>query len=559
MHCLIFLEEEEFKKLCNSNIVPAPPTWNIPFFIKHLEDYPNEQEKIEIIQHLNGYSFDVEGDLNTVKTVYRPLTKSAKEESLQCDQYFIDEMKARRITAVTDQVNSGQLEEPKIYIPFSVIDTTKKRTVFNFSASINDISLNSLVPDNKATVELITLQTVASKILEVGNNCYIGKEDLRSAFRQSKTRPEEALKYAYWWRDEILVDWFMPWGTRNAARKCHLVSKAIVHIVNKFLPIELNGRILCYIDDFMFFGNGEKECKYLMDKFEEICEIGKVDVKFEKREEPSQNQVVLGKEFFCPILWVQNNPKKLIKYKHKLNELIKVDIMTQSDLQSIEGSLTNIAPFAWPLKCLLRRFRSAIPYCDNKYTLVYISKKLKDEAKLWLQFIDNLNGISINELLPEFYPEFNFKVEGDAGNKGCGAFCEPYWLYTPFHEYEVKKDSQNNIAHREMFWVVAACNAWGGLWTHSTVLFTTDNAIVYYALVKKDTANEFLMEMVKRICLLAVKFKFRFYVQWVKRNFNQIADALSNLDVDLFKKLCDEYSREYTEFPMIFQRPYGKF
>ena len=111
-----------------------------------------------------------------------------------------------------------------------------------------------------------------------------------------------------------------------------------------------------------------------MNKFEEICKEIWVEIKFEKREEPSQSQIVLGKEFFCPILWVQNNPIKLDKYKNKLKKLIKVDLMTQSDLQSIEGSLANIAPFAWPLKCLLRRFRSAIPYTQNKSALIYISK-----------------------------------------------------------------------------------------------------------------------------------------------------------------------------------------
>ena len=538
---------------------PAPSKFNVDTFIFHLQGYPNEKERQEIVQHLHGYIFDIQGDISTVKTSYRPLTPSALKYADQNDIYFIEEMELGRITAITEQVKNGTIKEPKIYVPFSVIDYPKFRSVFDFSHSINGISLNSLVPDDRASVELITIRQVATVILYVGPECVIGKKDLKSAFRQSIKHLSQVFLSAYFWRDEILVDWYMPWGTRNAARKCHLISKAIVYITERFLPVELHGLILCYIDDFMFFGKGKKQCLFLMKVFQGVCDMLGVIVKHEKTVWPCNQAKVLGKDFYCPILWVKNNEEKLNKYKHKLLELLKVSLITQTDMRSIEGCLTNVAPFAWPLKCLLRRFRDVIPYTDNKDALIFVTEEIKDEARMWLQFIDNLNGISINELMPNFRPRIDHTVECDSGNKGCGAYNEPYWLCTPFHEFEIKSGDENNIAQRELFGVVCAFSAWAGLWYNKNILIQTDNATVFWVMVKKDSKNKLLMDMIRMLCLMAVENKFRFFVNWVKRDFNTLADALSNLDVDLFKKLCTQQGRAYTEFPMLFQRPFGQF
>ena len=65
--------------------------------------------------------------------------------------------------------------------------------------------------------------------------------------------------------------------------------------------------------------------------------------------------------------------------------------------------------------------------------------------------------------------------------------------------------------------------------------------------------------MVRDICLKAVKYKFRFWVKWIPREYNEIADALSKLDLVKFQTLCTQNNLEFTQFPMLFQRPFGSF
>ena len=468
-------------------------------------------------------------------------------------------MQLGRIISITEKVRNGEIPEPIVWIPFTVIDNGKRRCVFNFTHSLNGISVNSLVPDNAATFHLVTIVDIAMKVLAIGPSCHLGKQDLRSAFRQSIKHESQVYQIAYFWRDEILADWYMPWGTRNAARKCHLVSKGIVHVTEKFLPPELHGRILCYIDDFMFFGKDKAECNYLMDIFETVCLMLGYQIKLEKKESGNSNAIMLGREINCPSLWIKAQDKKIDKYKHKLIDLLKVDFIEQTDLRSIEGSLSNIAPLAWPLKCLLRRFRDVIPYTEDKHQKVAVTPLLKDEAKMWLRLIDMLNGISLHEILPSYQPEVDEHIYFDASNIGFGAFYEPYWLSAPFHKVEVKTGRRNNIAYRELYCCLAAVNAWAGLWFEKVIQFNTDSTNVYYALLKKDSKNKDLMDLVREICLKAVEYKFRFYIQWIPRERNKKADALSKLDIKTFKQLCIENNNKYTIYPMLFVRPTGKF
>ena len=528
-------------------------------FKKYLWDYPDKSERDEILQHINGYTFDLHGKLDSVKTTQRQITNSAKNDAVVCDKYYISEMEEGRITSITKQVRDGSIPMPKIWIPFTVVYNGKPRCVFNYTHSINGISINSLIPYEASTLNLVTIRDIAQKIFEIGSSCVVGKEDLKSAFRQSIKLEKDIYKVAYYWRDEILVDWYMPWGVRNAARKCHLISKAVVFIVEKFLPKYLIGRILCYIDDFMFFAKTKIECNKLMTVFENVCKDLGLIVKLEKKETADSNVVLLGRQFECENLWIKSRDKKLEIYKQKLKDLLKVTLITQTDLRSIEGSLSNIAPFAWPLKCLLRRFRDEIPYTKNKDALIFVTEKLKNEAKMWLKLIDMLNGISIRELLPFYKPEIDEYASFDAGNIGFGAFYEPYWLAAPFHTYEVVSGKKNNIAHREMLSCKAAFNAWSALWTGKNIQINTDSIVVYFALAKKDARDPFLMDLVRDICLLAVKYKFRFYMHWVPRDQNKIADALSRLEIDEFKQLCNMTNKKYTDCAMLFVRPMGTF
>ena len=183
---------------------------------------------------------------------------------------------------------------------------------------------------------------------------------------------------------------------------------------------------------------------------------------------------------------------------------------------------------------------------------------MRDEAELWLQLLPLLNGVPLDDLI--FSPCKDEVIELDASNVGYGAYWEPYWLSDPFYPHQViSNKNNNNIAWRETYAVTAAFAAWGSLWSGKRILFYTDNKTVFSELCKKDSKNRDRASLIRRICFMSAQSKFRFFVEWVERDLNEYADALSKCDIPRFKKLCQENNREFSKHPMCYTRPTGLY
>ena len=51
-----------------------------------------------------------------------------------------------------------------------------------------------------------------------------------------------------------------------------------------------------------------------------------------------------------------------------------------------------------------------------------------------------------------------------------------------------------------------------------------------------------------------MKYKFRFYVDHIKGIKNELADALSRLQINKFKSLAKKYNKTFDPAPLIFKR-----
>ena len=74
------------------------------------------------------------------------------------------------------------------------------------------------------------------------------------------------------------------------------------------------------------------------------------------------------------------------------------------------------------------------------------------------------------------------------------------------------------------------------------------------ALVNKDIRNEKSQDLVIQICEIAMKYKFRFYVYYIKGEKNVLADALSRLQIKKFKIMAKQMGHEINKFPHIYER-----
>ena len=473
---------------------------------------------------------------------------SAIRLSRYCDEFFIDQLKSGKFTCDDTFV-------PKAWIPFSVVyKGGKYRVVFNYTFPENGISVNSQVSDEYAHVKLPYAREVAKLVKKAGTNGYLAKADLKSAFRQIALAKKDDFKCAYKWRGRTLIEHFMPWGTRAASAQCQLMGETIVYLMNKELPVNLRNFAINYIDDFIFAGTNKENCKRVIDMFFQVCKKYIFKVKESKTEWPAQEMLLLGYHYNCKDQTVSIGKERETEWLVTLNSVLNNEFILYKTLDSLIGKLEFGAPVVYPMKCCIRRFRNAMPKIRNPETRIKITSSMRHEAALWIKFLPILNGVDLDDVIGENI--IDKPIELDASNIGCGAFNEPHWFIEFFNPWEVESSKiKNNIARREMFVINCAFEAWGSEWHGRRILFNTDNKTVESELAKKDSKNDNRMNLIRNMCFLAAKHKFRFYVRWVSRNDNHFADLLSKNNFNGFKMLCIKSNRTFDKEPTKFNRP----
>ena len=499
---------------------------------------------------LRGFSFGMKGNVTSI-TRKCQVTQSAKAHPELVDQYFIEQLEAGKIVCLPHLV-------PHSWVPFSIAERHGKlRVVFNYSWPEWGVSINSLVPDETAHVRLPRMIDVATLIHSVGTSGYMAKIDLKSAFRQIKLCSADVGCAAYKWRGQTLVEYFMPWGTRAASAACHTMSSAIIEITNMRLPEKSRGKIICYVDDFIVVGETEQECQHILDMLLRVCKDANLVVSVKKTVFPTQHAIALGYDYILNLGLVSIDDDRVEAWSKSLRVIVSDAQISFHDLESLVGKLEFGAPVIYPMKCCIRRFRNAFPKNSDRKFMININEEMREEAKLWLKFLPLLRGLKLSELvLPAVT---TVSMCSDASNWGYGAYWEPHWLYGPFHESEVKSGSENNIAWRELFAIACAFAAWGKLLTGCRVLFYCDNSNVFWDVLKKDSKRSEMLELIRQICFQSVQDKFRFHVEWIDRDNNEIADALSKNELIRFRALCDQDSLKYDPVPSLFVRPTGSF
>ena len=102
------------------------------------------------------------------------------------------------------------------------------------------VSINELTPDEVAALVLVTHDLIRRYLIIMymlyGEGCYLGKADLKSAFRQFYWRKGETEKIIYKFENQTLGDLQHIWGTRSGSRICQdmtqVVSRTMMLLTN---------------------------------------------------------------------------------------------------------------------------------------------------------------------------------------------------------------------------------------------------------------------------------------------------------------------------------------
>ena len=270
---------------------------------------------------------------------------SALQRPDEVDKHFIKELQEGKVYC-DDNIDAIALT------PFFIKDETDKvRIIFHYSWPILgiNISINSLVSDLDATVELPGNSDLVNFAYNDGSTTHMGKNDGESFFRQIPLIKSEYPLAVYWWRGHKLVDTRMPWGTRCAAKTAHYFSIAISYIAYKFIPRLLQPCYFDYIDDHLTRGTSNKLCLLVHVIYIVVCTKLKIKLKQSKTTLTTTKLIGLGFEYDLTNKTISLPIRKLKEYRQQLLQLAGANTVSSWFVQHILGRLEHAQSAQWPL------------------------------------------------------------------------------------------------------------------------------------------------------------------------------------------------------------------
>ena len=410
------------------------------------------------------------------------------------------------------------------------------------------VSVNSLIPKYCASVKLPGFKFVCKLAQKIGKNGWMGKDDLTGAYRQFPTNPSEWPYHTYKHRGRTLIDTRTADGIRSSGSPCQHFGEAIIYIVNKRLPEELRGYIFNYIDDFVYGHQDYEKCILIRDTLRSVFKEARIDFSLEKEVIPAQKVVVIGYSVNFIEYVLQLSEKRKEKWLKLLINTINSKHKTYNELESLIGKLEFGSPVAWPLRAFISNIREALPKHRDKNALIPITNSIKSDLYIWIQFLNVMNGVNIDDLINE--PKNTANFTADASDIGFGAFYPPHWIHGEWDWYE----SDKYIAWREMYIILASFVAFGPLWINKRVVIITDNDTVYRIIKKRYSPRSELMFFVKEIALFCMLNNCKYWVSKISSKNNIFSDALSRNQFDKFQMSCKKYNLQYNATPTHFKR-----
>ena len=354
------------------------------------------------------------------------------------------------------------------------------------------------------------------------------------AFRILPINPQDYHLLGIKWSGQYYYDKCMPMGCSSSCKTFETFSTAVEWIAQDKLGI---ANLIHLLDDFLLIQTTESQCSRSLRLFLELCDFLGIPMAPEKTFGPSTILTFAGVELDTIRCESRLPEEKLLKCKQLIAEFIKKKKATLRELQSLTGVLNFACSVVVPGRCFLRRLIDLTIGLKRPGHFVRVSKEVKADLFTWQQFFQDYNGKSffLNE---KWENSLSLQLFTDAaGAHGFGAVFGSHWCYGEWP----KEWLGQNIAILEFYPIVLSLMLWGDHIRDRCITFFTDNEALVHVINKSTCRDTSLMIFVRKLVLVCLRHNILFKAKHISGFKNTLADALSRLQIERFKKLAPAY------------------
>ena len=363
----------------------------------------------------------------------------------------------------------------------------------------------------------------------------MAKIDLEDAFKHIKVRKEDwALLGSSWTsKDEsgkekrsYFVDTVLPFGCRSSPKLFNMFADALSFCMTQNGVTETKN----YLDDYFTCGKVDSdECSNNLNLMQETCkEIG-FSVQASKVVGPSSVLEYIGIVIDTNACQLRISEERLEEIMKDLQKWLTRQSCTKRQLLSIIGKLVFVSKVVKSGRTFVRRMIQLSKKARFLHSHVKLSREFKLDVEWWLKYLRVWNGISWFKDQAWSSNE-HLHLWTDASDLGYGAIFENEWIMQPFcKEYKYK-----SITWRELYAIVKATATWGKQLSKRRIRFHCDNEAVVFILQTGTSKCPQIMNLVRSLFYICEQFNIECSAEHIPGLKNEIADALSRLELSKF-------------------------
>ena len=446
--------------------------------------------------------------------------KQKKHFSAICHKGAVEEYISKNVNS---QAMLGPFEEPPItnlcFSPMMTVpkEADKRRIIVDFSfppgRAVNDGISKARYLDFEAEFSLPSVQSMVSRVNELGPGCLLYKKDLKGAFRQFGTDPGDYGFTAVSWTGLIYLDTRLAMGLRSSAYCCQSVTEIVAKIVNK------RAHVLVYLDDF----GGAEHADKALDSFNylgwvlEHCGLEEAP---EKAVSPSTKMDWLGVSFDTEEWSIALKPSKLQELLSWLPKLLKRKRVKRNLLQKVLGTLVWASAVVRSGVIFFNRLLALLRKLKRPNHSIYFSEEAKKDVLWWIKTLEAFKGKcpippAVWTPLISFYTDASLDGFGMVWGSRALAGLFPM----EFDELDINK--------KEMLVVMAAVKHWFEDLANLKVRIFVDNQVCVALLNYGITRSPFLASCLREIQFFLAKHNIELKAEYITSKDNFLADLCS--------------------------------
>ncbi|XP_063059122.1 uncharacterized protein LOC134452589 [Engraulis encrasicolus] len=526
-----------FKEILKSH--PSTPI-SVPSLSRLLATHPDPVFTDYLLTGLSqGFRVGVSSPLST-PYVARNLRSALSEPDVVTD-------------LLSKELNKGYIVGPFSAPPFNPFRVNslgvatrkysgKKRLIFDMSSPHSDswASVNETIPLEPFSLHYATVDHAIRLIKIAGRGAHLAKADITDAFKTMPIHPADWPLFCVKWQSSFYFAVRLTFGCRSSPHIFNNLSEALCWILLNVCKLPF---VLHLLDDFLLIDFPSIPNSTALDTLRSVFRDVGVPLSPEKTLGPCTSLEFLGIVLDSVAMRASLPEEKLSRIRDICASLSANEIMTKRDLLSLLGHLNfamRIIPHGRSFIARILDLAHSVPNLADPITL---DQGCRSDLSFWLKLINDWNGISF------FYNDFaesspSLELYTDAApSVGFGGFHKGEWFADKWpEEFLVFTSGYESSALFEMYPIVVACVLWGSGWRRKRITFFCDNAAVVAIINKGRSKCPKLMALVRRLTWQSVIGNFVFSAAHVPGHSNVMADSLSRLQLQEFRRLCPSAS-----------------